>query len=80
MRELDDFYFNSLYKFKENETADKFYKRINNNIKLGKLDSCIYIRLGKIRSKYHNFENFFTSFFEIQKLIQISNEYYKKIK
>ena len=79
LKEIDDFYFNQNLKFEEGDTAEIFLNRINNNIKLGELDSCIFFRLDNISLSMNNFESYFPIYKRIQKIIKISNNLYKKI-
>ena len=79
LKEIDDFYLNQNLKFEEGDTAEIFLNRINNNIKLGELDSCIFFRLDNISLSMNNFESYFPIFKRIQKIIKISNNLYEKI-
>lgn len=79
LKEIDDFYFNYNFKFEEGDTSEIFFNRIKNNLKLGELDSCIFLRLENISKNMYNFEDYLPVFKRIQKIMKISNNFYEKI-
>ncbi len=80
MKEIDDFYFSPLVKFnEEDDSADKYMRRIEEGLNLGELDSCMYYKLQISVVFHNNFEDYFSTFLKMQKLFQISNDLYRKV-